>query len=130
MQVELFAMADFAADYGGKLSVVGVFDHIHARQIPAVHPQCSLALKLRFEKREEGQKRLRLSISDADGNLTFPEMEIPMQVAMPADVQSNAFQVVANIAGLKFDRFGEYSVDLAIDGQHEARIPLLVRQVQ
>ena len=130
MRVELFALCDFAADYGGKLTVVGVFDNILARQMPAVHQHCCLAVKLRFEKIEEGQKRVRLSISDDDGKLALPAMEIPINVAMPPEARTNSIQVVANIGGLKFEKFGEYSIDLALDGRHEGNIPLFVRQMK
>ena len=129
MKVELFALCDFAADYGGKLSVVGVFDSIFVRQLPAVHPHCCLAVKLRFEKIEEGAKKLRLSISDDDGKLVIPAMEIPINVMMPPDARTNSIQVVANIGGLKVESFGEYSIDLALDGRHEGSIPLFVRQM-
>jgi hypothetical protein len=129
MKVELFALCDFAADYGGKLSVVGIFDSIFAKQMPAVHPHCCLAVKLRFEKIEEGQKRVRLSISDDDGKLVLPPMEIPINVVMPPDAGSNTIQVVANIGGMKLDTFGEYSIDLALDGRHEGSIPLFARKM-
>jgi hypothetical protein len=130
VKVELFALCDFAADYGGKLSVVGIFDSIFAKQMPAVHPHCCLAVKLRFEKIEEGQKRVRLSITDNDGKLVLPAMEIPITVTMPPDAGSNTIQVVANIAGMKIDAFGEYSIDLALDGRHEGSIPLFARQMK
>ena len=39
MKVELFALCDFASDYGGKLTVVGIFDSIFTKQMPAVHPR-------------------------------------------------------------------------------------------
>lgn len=129
MKVELFALCDFAADYGGKLSVVGIFDSIFAKQMPAVHAHCCLAVKLRFEKIEEGQKRVRLSISDDDGKAVLPPMEIPINVAMPPDARTNTIQVVANIAGMKIESFGEYSIDLALDGRHEASIPLFARRM-
>jgi hypothetical protein len=129
MKVELFALCDFAADYGGKLTVVGIFDSIFARQIPAVHPHCCVAVKLRFEKIEEGPKKLRLSISDDDGRPVLPPIEIPIQVAMPPEAHTNAIQVVANIGGMKIDAFGEYSIDLALDGRHEGSIPLFARQM-
>ena len=129
MKVELFALCDFAADYGGKLTVVGTFDSIFAKQMPAVHPHCCLAVKLRFEKIEEGQKRVRLSISDDDGKAVLPPMEIPINVAMPKDARSNTIQVVANIAGMKIETYGEYSIDLALDGRHEGSIPLFARQM-
>jgi hypothetical protein len=129
MKVELFALCDFAADYGGKLSVVGIFDSIFAKQMPAVHPHCCIAVKLRFEKFEEGQKKLRIAIVDDDGKGVLPPMEIPINVVMPPDAPSNAIQVVANIAGLKIDTFGEYSIDLGIDGRHEGNIPLFARKM-
>ena len=37
-------------------------------------------------------------------------------------------QVVGNINGMKFDEYGEYAIDLAVNGRHEARIPVYVRQ--
>ena len=127
MKVEVFALCDFAADYGGKLSVVGVFDSIFARQMPAVHAHCCIAVKLRFEKIEEGAKKLRLSISDDDGKAVLPPIEIGITVAMPPEARTNAIQVVANIGGMKIDAYGEYSIDLALDGRHEGSIPLFVR---
>ncbi|MGD0536826.1 MAG: hypothetical protein ABSC03_04180 [Verrucomicrobiota bacterium] len=127
MKVELFALCDFAADYGGKLSVMAVFDTLFARQTPVVHPHCCIAVKLRFEKIEEGQKRLRLSVTDADGKPVLPAVESPLEVAMPASEHTSTVQVVANIGGIKFESFGEYSIDLAIDGRQEGSIPLFVR---
>ena len=130
MKIELLSLADFAADYGGKLSVVGIFDTIFARQLPAVHPHCCLAVKLRFDSEESGQKKLRLSICHDDGKLVLPAMEIPIQVAMPPGLQSNTIQVVANIAGMQIEQFGEYSIDLELDGRHEGTTPLFVRQMK
>ena len=130
MKIELLALADFAADYGGKLSVVGIFDTIFARQMPAVHAHCCLAVKLRFDKDEEGARRLRLAICDDDGRLVLPAMEIPIQVTMPPDAPTNTIQVVANIGGMKIESFGEYSIDLELDGRHEGSSPLYVRQMK
>ncbi len=127
MKVELFALCDFAADYGGKLNVVGIFDSIFTRQMPAVHPHCCLAVKLRFDKIEEGPKKLRLSIADDDGKAVLPPIEIAINVAMPPDARTNAIQVVANIGGMKVEAYGEYSIDLALDGRHEGSVPLFVR---
>ena len=130
MKIELLALADFAADYGGKLSVMGIFDTIFARQMPAVHPHCCLAVKLRFDQEEVGQKHLRISICHDDGKLVLPAMEIPIQVAMPSGLESNTIQVVANIAGMKLDQFGEYSIDLEIDCRHQGSSPLFARQMK
>ncbi len=130
MKIEVLTLCDFAADYGGKLSVVGLFDSIFARQVPAVHPHCCLAVKLRFDKAEAGQKQLRLTICDDDGKAVLAPMELTINVAMPPDALTNTIQVVANIAGMKIDTFGEYAIDLAIDGRHEGSTPLFVRAIK
>jgi hypothetical protein len=31
---------------------------------------------------------------------------------------------------MKFDSFGEYSIDLALDGEHEGRTPLFMRPMK
>lgn len=129
MKIELFVLADYAADQAGKLTIVGIFDTLLGPDSPVVHPHISVAVKLRFEKIEEGAKRLRLTLSDADGKLILPSIDIPIDVQMPDDQHTITRQVVANIDGLKLEKFGEYSFDLAIDGRHEASIPLFVRQI-
>lgn len=128
MRVELFALCDFAADYAGKLSVIGIFDTMWTTQSPAVLPHCSVAVKFRFEKIEEGQKRLRLSVADMDGHPVIPAIDMPITVTFAPEVHSGTIQVVVNIGGLKLEKLGEYSVDLAVDGRHEGSIPLYVRQ--
>ena len=129
MKIELFTVSDFAADYAGKLSIVGVFDTLFAKQAPVVHPHWCVAIKIRFEKIEEGQKRIRLSISDADGKAALPALEMPITAVVPDDTPSSTVNLVVNFAGAKFDNFGEHTLDLAVDGRHEASIPLFVRQV-
>jgi hypothetical protein len=129
MEIELFALADYAADQAGKLTIVGIFDTILGGVSPVVHPRCTVAIKLRFEKMEEGTKHLRLTLTDADGQLALPSIEIPMEVQMADDQHTITRQVVANFDNLKFEEFGEYSFDLAVDEMHEASIPLFVRQM-
>ena len=129
MKIEVFALCDFAADYGGKLNVVGVFDSVGSAQMPVVYPHCCIAARIRFEKIEEGQKRVRLSICDEDGKMLLPAIEVPVTVAFPPNAHSTTVQVIGNIGGLKLDRYGEYSVDIAIDGRQEASLPFFVTQV-
>lgn len=129
MKVELFAIADYAANQGGKLTIVGVFDTLVGSQMPIVHPSCSIAIKLRFEKIEEGSKRIRLNLSDEDGRSVLPSIDIPIDVQMRDDQHTCTREIVANLNNLKLERPGEFSFDLAIDGRHEASIPLFVVQL-
>jgi hypothetical protein len=130
MKVEIFALCDFAqADATGKLNILGVFDRIFGRQAPITHPLCALAIKMRFDKIEEGQKRARLSFIDTDGNSVMPTMEPHIQVVVPPHETTATGQIVVIIQQLKLPNFGEYSIDLAIDGRQEASIPLIACQI-
>jgi hypothetical protein len=130
MKVEIFSLCDFAsADAGGKLNIIGVFDSIYAKEVPATHGLCALAIRIRFDRIEEGLKKLKISFVDSDGNPVMPSMEMQIQVQIPPLFQEANVQVVFLIPQLKLPSFGEYSVDLAIDGRQEASTPLNVRQL-
>ena len=47
------------------------------KQTPIVYPSCSVAIKLRFEKIEEGNKNLRISFVGADGKLDRYNEQLP-----------------------------------------------------
>lgn len=130
MKAEIFCLCDFAAaDSGGKLTIVGVFDTIWAREVPATHGLCALALRIRFERIEEGLKKLKVSFIDSDGNPVMPAMEMQIPVQIPPHLQQANAQVVFLIPQIKFSNFGEYAIDLAVDSRQEASTPLYVRQV-
>ena len=128
MKVEIFTLCDAAtADVGGKLNILGSFDRIHAASVPVTHPLCALAIKLRFEKLEEGQKRVRISFMDADGKPVMPTLDANTQVSFPPNEHSVTACLVLQLQQLKLPNYGEYSIDLGVDGRQEASIPLFVR---
>ncbi len=130
MKVEIFTLCDAAtADAGGKLNILGSFDRLHAASVPVTHPLCALAMKLRFEKLEEGQKRVRISFMDSDGTAVMPTLDAATQVSFPPEEHSVTACLVLQIQQLKLPNYGEYSIDLAIDGRIEATVPLFVRPV-
>ena len=130
MKVEIFTVWDAAtSDSGGKLNVLGSFDRINASTVPVTHPLCALAIKMRFERLEEGAKRVRISFMDTDGKPVMPTLDAATQVQFPPGEHSVTACLVLQIQQLKLPNFGEYSIDLAIDGRHEASIPLFVREM-
>jgi len=55
MQIEVFVLCDAAtADHLGKLNLLGTFDTIWVKEIPTIYPQCTIALRIRFERIERG----------------------------------------------------------------------------
>ena len=130
MEIEVFALCDAATDYGGKLNILGAFDRIVARQFPVVHPHCAIALRVRFERIEEGEHPIRINIVDADGNSILPSVDGRIVVKFPDNIQSVCTNMVMNINGLKFESVGQYSIDLAINGRHEKSLPVNVIAVE
>jgi len=129
MKVEMFVLCDAATEHMGKMNILGTFDSIHARQVPATHPLCAVAIRLRFERHERGDHRLRVNLIDADGQLVVPSLDAGLQVKFADDVSSYAINLILNLQGIRFTRFGEYSADLILDGQPVASLPLFIRQV-
>jgi hypothetical protein len=130
MNVEVFVLCDAATDYQGKLNILGSFDSIWSKDIPAVNPHCALALRLRFSKIEEGEHAFKINIVNEDGQPVIAPFETKMDIrSTDMKIGSIARNMILNLQGLKFEKFGEYSIDLAVDGRHDISIPLYVNQI-
>jgi hypothetical protein len=129
MNIQVAVLCDAATDDNGKLNLLGSFDTIYARELPAVHPQCAVALRVTFFSADEGKRKLKLNFVDADGKSIMPSIEIPVEVTLPEDMHFGTRNFVVNIQQLKFDEPGLFSVDLSLDDQPQASIPLLVKHV-
>ena len=127
MEVQVASLCDFASDYEGKLCVLGCFDTIFAREFPAVHPQCSVAMRLVFRKEEEGLHDVRLNFIDEDGRSIIPPLETKVEVQLGDDYFFATRNLVLNLQQLRFEGPGLYSVDLTVDGRMTASMPLQVR---
>ena len=69
MNVDVFTLCDFARAEGNKMTIVGAFNRIVARQAPITYQHCGIAAIMRFD---QGQKTIRLSFIDADGRPVMP----------------------------------------------------------
>lgn len=129
MNIQVAVLCDAATDDNGKLNLLGAFDTIYARELPAIHPQCAVALRVTFLSGDEGKRQLKLNFVDADGHAIMPPIEIPVEVTLPEDIHFGTRNFIINIQQLKFDEPGLYSVDIALDEQSQASIPLLVKHM-
>jgi len=133
MEVLTALIADSASDYQGKLCVLGSFDTICARQYPAVHPHCSIALRLLFRTGDEGKHTIQISFIDSDGKAILPEGGPRIEFTMgepPAQAFFWSQNFIFNIAGLRLPSPGQYSLDVLYDGKIVSRIPLQGVQIQ
>ena len=127
MNIQVAVLCDAATDDNGKLNLLGSFDTIFTPQLPALHPQCAVALRVTFAASDEGARKLKLNFVNADGHSIMPPIDIPVAVALPDDVHFLTRNFIINIQQLKFAEAGLYSVDVRLDDKSQAGIPLLVK---
>lgn len=130
MNVHVAVLCDAATDDNGKMNLLGAFDTIYTQQLPAIHPQCSVALRVTFSSEDEGQHQFRVNFVDADGRSVMPGIEIPLQIALPEDAYFITRNFIINIQQLKFKETGLYSIDISFDSNPAFGIPLVVKQHQ
>ena len=129
MDIQVAVLCDAAADYKGKLNLLGTFNSVHTTELPANYPQCSIVLRVVFKLVEEGSHKLRINFVDEDGKFVMPSIELPFEVKVPENDSFAYRNFILNIQRLKFEKFGQHAVDIAIDGRQEASIPLEVKQI-
>jgi hypothetical protein len=129
MNIESFLLCDAATDQRGKLNVLGAFDNIFAKEFPVRHRACSIAARIRFSKVEAGDHAVRIFIIDADGNSIGPKLEGNIAVRIGDNVSTAVVNLILNIQNLEFKQHGQYQIDLAVDGNVQASLPLYIRPV-
>ncbi len=124
MQIEVFCLCDAATDHFGKLNILGAFDTIGVHKVPTTHYKCAIVLRIRFMAAEIGRHRVVVNFIDADGKHVVP----PADGSLNVEAAGSA-NLILNIQGLPIEKFGECSIDLIIDGENCASVPLLIKEI-
>lgn len=130
MRLEIFSLCDAATEHAGKLNLVGTFDSLAARETPVAHPTCAIAARIRFERIEEGAHRLSLTFADEDGHMVMPRIDSTLTVQFRPGQRTSTSHFVMVIQQIRLPRFGEYTIDLAVDGHHLGSLPLYVSKLE
>ncbi len=128
MEIEIFTLADFAQDNNSKLTVVGTFDSIQARQFPVQHPSCSIGCRLRFGLKETGPHDFKLRLIDDAGKETIQPIEGNINIGEPPNGQFSTINIVINFNQLQFEKEGRYSFELYLDGDWKSGLPLFLNK--
>ncbi len=127
MEIQVATLCDAATDYNAKLCILGAFDTIGVAKLPAEHPHCSVALRIVFTDTDSGHHTLTVRMIDEDGQVVKPvEIESKFEVRMPDSLFFFSRNIVIGLQRLKFEKTGQYSIDVSIDEEIKARIPLQV----
>ena len=126
MKVDLALACDYAIiDQFGKLSVLGIFEHIWVQEFPVVHPRLHLVMRLKGRRTEIGDHDVKIRLVDetgeeiisGDGTVTFSEP--------PAGVLEIEAGTVL-LFDVPFEHAGKYTFEIAIDDSVEASVPITV----
>jgi hypothetical protein len=127
MKTEIFTFCDFAQDNGGKLTIVGTFDTIIARNFPCVHPQLSIVIRIRFDLWEFAVHSFRIETMDLDGELSMKPITGHMEVKGGGNATAVS-HLVFTISNLQFINNGIVNFVLYIDDKELTFIPLHIRK--
>lgn len=127
MQVDFAFLCDAAQDSGGKLHALGVgIDRILAPQLPTVHPMLMVVVQVRYSVAEAGTKPLAIRVVDADGDDLIPPIDQEIQFPDPKGSPTGTARLVLQLGGLRFERYGDYAIHIAVSGTDIASLPLAV----
>jgi len=124
LRLDFAVIADYAlVDQQGKLSVLGIFQHVWVADFPAVHPRTHLVLRVRGRRTDIGTHAIRIRFVDEDdtellggeGSVQFGEPPAGI-----TEVEAGAVLVF----DVPLPRAGTFAFEIAIDGGGVARVPL------
>jgi hypothetical protein len=131
VQLLLATLCDFAADYNGKLSIMGAFDTLCARDFPVVHPQCAFALRMCFDHEDQGQHEFNLRLLGTEDEDVVPPCPVPVEMRFPPNAPPFITRnVVLNFQRIKFDKQGLYRFVVERNGKEIQSVPLRVMLYQ
>jgi hypothetical protein len=134
MEILSVTLCDAAADYQGKLCILGAFDSIYAAQFPCVHPACSVAIRILLRDEDVGAHTVGIVFINPDGQPLTPIENLPVfnfQVSpMPAHVFFASQNFVLNWHGLQAQEPGQYEIRIFVDAEIARTIPFQFVQVQ
>ncbi len=126
MRFDFAVVCDYAIiDQYGKLSVLGIFQHIWVSQFPTVHPRLHLVMRLKGSRTEVGQHQVRIRLTNnegkeiikGDGNVNFAEPP-----AGVLEVEAGAVLLF----DVPFESAGRYQFEIEVDQNVRTAVPITV----
>ena len=129
MNLDFAVLADYALiDQQGKLSIIGIFQHVWVTSFPTVNARTHLVLRVKGRRTEIGSHSIRIRFVDetgqellgGEGTVQFGE-----PVAGVTELEAGAVLVF----DVPLPKAGTYTFEIGLDGQVSTRVPLTAAQV-
>jgi Family of unknown function (DUF6941) len=124
MQVKLALLADYAnVTAEGKLNILGIFDRITVQNLPVMHPQMHLILRLEAASTERNRTHnIEIRLVDPDGETVFEVKGDMMPPADPGGLTST--NQILTLNNLQLAKAGGYVFVVFVNNDLKAEIPL------
>jgi hypothetical protein len=126
VQVKLALLADYAnVTAEGKLNILGIFDRINVMEIPAVHPQMHLILRLEAHPAERNRPHnVEIRLHDPDGETVFDVRgDFVPQGKAGETIATNQILTLNN---LQLAKPGGYTFVVLVNNDLKTEVPLAV----
>jgi hypothetical protein len=130
MDVTLAVLADYAnISKEGKLNILGVFTEVNLPLLPWNLPQMYIVVSMEAGTSEAGiEMPFRILLWDGDGKEI---LNLEQKVSIPAPSRPGARATINNIiglAGVPFNKSGEYAFYIHVAGEEKRRIAFRVNE--
>jgi hypothetical protein len=126
MQVKLALLADYAnVTAEGKLNILGIFDRINVQELPVVHPQMHLILRLEAHPAERNRAHnVEIRLHDPDGQTIFEVTgDMVPQGTIGHTVSTNQILTLNN---LQLSKSGGYNFVVLVNNDLKSEVLLEV----
>ena len=126
MQVKLALLADYAnVTAEGKLNILGIFDRINVQEIPSLHPQMHLILRIEAHPAERNRAHnVEIRLHDPDGQTIF-EVKGDL-VPLGAGAHNTATNQILTLNNLQLMKTGGYTFLVLVNNDLKSEVPLEV----
>lgn len=126
MKIDFAVACDYATiDQYGKLSVMGIFQHIWVARFPAVHPRLHLVLRLKGSRTEVGTHRVRIVLYDDDGSDVLSGEGTVNFSEPPAGVLEIEAAAIL-VFDVPFSHPNRYRFEITVDEDVRTNVPITV----
>jgi hypothetical protein len=129
LHVKMAVLADYAnVTAEGKLNVLGIFDRINMVQVPSIHPQMYLVLRVEAHPAERDRAhKIEIRLHDPDGQTIFDvNGDIVPHGEGPQPTSTNQILTLNN---LQLEKVGAYNFVIFINNDLKLELPLHVEFV-
>lgn len=127
MELEFALLAD-AANISRelKLNITGEFNTIFAQTVPITWPRMTFVARLNAHVAEGSKHTAILVMNDADGDELFRSQGFPLEFTPAGPGRPLRAGMVINLDGMTFRKYGDYEINLLVDGRLMGSAPIYV----